>query len=223
MVGTEHLYQVITELSRKERNAYVGTTAFNRVQRLVQDALFDYYLKDYHLDRKIADALNPFLVSEKLPVVDQSFDAASTERTILSIAGVVVKNVPGGEPVVSEHPAKFLAPHEELTTVTSSVRRPDIGCKRFYWAKRGTSYYFYPAGVTSVRASYLRQPLDAFRGITIDTANVVENPDPASTIDFEWDSDQEGPLVELFLFYLGLQTKESSLIQWVQAKKQIAQ
>lgn len=221
MVSVERVFQQVEELSRKERSAFAGSESFNRQQSLVQSTLFDYYTARYGLNRSVPEALLPFLKVEVIPAVAQYVAFPADFRSTLDIGARVVTSVPGGEPNVQVFPAMPLLANEENATVMSAVRKPGVKCKKFYWAPRQGGFKIYPKEITSVEVKYLAVPADAFRNYTTNPVTDVEDPNPTGTIDFLWQPDEEANLVDLFLIYRGIQTRNTDLLQWVAAKKQI--
>ncbi len=81
----------------------------------------------------------------------------------------------------------------------------------------------WPEEAGSVELEYLRAPVTPFRDTTLDSTNDEYNYDSTGSTQLEWESSQQPNFVDLLLFHYGLPTRQTEIIQWVGAKKQIVQ
>lgn len=215
MVSVESVYKNVLALSRKGSTGYSSSDDFNEQQRLVQDTLFAWYFDSYERNQVVPDALRPFLKEPTLACSGGNVALPSDYRHRIECQFVFI--AASGNTV---HPCPYLPGNEEAATLDSYIRKPSADKRRFYHKLLSTGIKVLPGINGALKLKYLCTPPDANRAFTVDTVNYVENPNPGASIDFQWPSQEEGNLVDIFLYLKGISTRQSELLTWVAQKKQ---
>lgn len=216
MVNVEAVFQNVIDISRKGSTGYSSSTDFNAQAPLVQSMLFGWYFERYERDQVIPDALRPFI---KQPILACNLGVVALPADYRHRLECQFGYVAGG--ATTYHPCLYLAANEEVATLESYVRRPDVECRRFYHTLAATSIKVLPAINGTLKLRYLAQPANAVRGFTIDATNLVENYNVGASVNFQWEAQDQVNLVDLFLYLKGISTRQSELLTWVAQKRQL--
>lgn len=223
MINVNLVYERIRSLSTKGKGGYTTSTEFNADSKAAELLLWEYYAEQYERARDVPEAMYPFLTKANLPLaVDGLVNLPSNYGHFVLVNYARITSVPGGEPLVNEYNANYLAKEEEGNTLESPVRGPSYAKRRFYYGfYPGSKIKIFPTGITGqARLQYLRYPTYAVRGYTVDGTNDEENYNPSTSTQYEWPAQEENNIVDLLLLAKGLETRDSQLIQWASTRQQ---
>ncbi len=114
---------------------------------------------------------------------------------------------------------------EVMKTLSSAIRKPKIDVVKqtgkFAYTFVNNMIKVYPKELTgSIYFKYITDPPVSLYNVTIDLVNQEEDYDPATSIDLQWGEQDQTNLVDLMLFFKGIQVREGELLQWVVQKHQ---
>ncbi len=212
MISVQTLWLIIRDLSRKDNiGGYLQTAEFNRQVNLCQDILFDYYI-DNEKEREARGALINFESASSITRSGDTYPLPDDYKEKIEAALEV-----GG----SYYPVHFPARDELLMSLSSAIRGPSIERKSIVGKIRASDIQIWPQSTNKLFLQYYRTPVTASRAVTVDVGNVEEVYVPGSTVNLEWPADLLQDFVDLMLLFKGVVIRDSSLIQWVKARKVI--
>ncbi len=220
MISVNSLKELVETMTRNVQTGYLNGDDFNRLLALIQTDIFEYYRSRFDENEQIFDALRPFIAEKNIVQHDGVYSLpANFERKLDIGVQYVTASQCGGEPTVNYIPVDYLTGDEALLGVNSPVR-VNLAKKRFA-AELFSSYIkIYPREFTGkLYLKYLRTPVTPVWGYEINLTTLLEEYDESSTTDLEWNTTEIGDFTDLFLYYMGLQTRETALINFVNAKK----
>jgi hypothetical protein len=206
----------------------MASTSFNRDIEAANLVLFEYYFVQYELTKKIANAMTPFLVEKSITNIATTnfssvfdYPADLFHETELKFEKTVNKDC-GNE--VSIVPIDYLQDNEEAYTLSSPIRKPDLGKNIIRWNRKNGQIHVYPKEVKSIYIKYLKKPRTPFYATTISVNPLqdIEVYDPVTSINFLWDMQEAENIVDLILLYQGMQLRETAIIQFAKAKQKNA-
>ena len=219
------IFERLQDLSRKDKAGYMSSEEFNRDFAQAQTDLFEFYFQQYERTQSIVDSQLPFLKEVNLPITAGYCDFPADYRHRVEVAYFYLKNADtckAGEPASDEIPMYYLNANEERETQASAIRRPSLADKNLYHLFINGKIKVLPTTLIGlIKFKYFIAPPAAFYAVTLDVTNDQENFDPALSINPIWNMQDEQNLVDLLLFYKGIETRESALIQWVAQRKQL--
>jgi hypothetical protein len=128
----------------------------------------------------------------------------------------------GAEPKVDEWDMTYLNANEERETKQSAIRKPDISTKCVYHAFVNNRIKVLPQTLLGyIKLKYLKVPPAAIYGVTLDVANDQENYNPATSVNSIFNDQDTQNLVDLMLFYKGIEVRETPLLEWVGLRRQL--
>lgn len=223
MINVDQIYQSLRALSTKGKGGYTETNEFNQDSKRAELLLWQFYSEQYERSREIPEAMYPFLAKQNIALtVDGLVSLPADYGHFVLVNYARITSVPGGEPLVNEYNTNYLAKEEEGNTLESAVRSPSFEKRRFYYGfYPGNKIKIFPTGITGqARVQYLRFPIYAVRGYTVDSTNDEQNYNPSTSTQYEWPAQEENNLIDLLLMAKGLQTRDSELIQWASQRQQ---
>lgn len=224
MISIEWLYKRLEDLSRKDKAGYMSDTEFTRDVNQASNILLEYYHLQYEKGQNTLDALQPFITEKRLPIVNGYVDFPSDYRHRLELGYIYVTNTNKCEdnpPTQDPYPMDYLNSNEEMHNERSPIRKSSIEKKRFYHLFVNNKIKVLPSSLTGfVNLKYIRRPIDALYSVKFDTINRQQNFDAATSVDLEWSEQESHNIVDLLLFFKGLEVRETALINWVMQHKQ---
>lgn len=219
------IFDRVQDLSRKDKAGYMSSEEFNRDFSQAQDILYEYYYERFEQTQEIVDSINPFHKEVNLPISGGYCQLPQDYRHRTEVAYLLVENSDSctpGEPTTTPYPMSYLNANEEQETLASAIRRPSLEKRIFRHSFINNKLRVYPKNLTGyIAMKYLAKPPAAVYGVTLDVANDQENYDPATSIDPIW-NDQDGHhLIDIMLLFKGIETRETALIEWIGAKRNI--
>lgn len=217
MINVNSVYEKIQALSLKNSSGYHSNSDFNQQQRLVQDTLFEWYFSVFEATQRIPEALAPFIKEPSIPISDGRIPYPSDyrHRIEVSVAWADGKNI-------TWHRCPYQPAKEVAEYADSFIRRPRKEKRLFYHTFSSLGIDILPKDhIGAARLKYLSTPPDAIRNVTVDTVNIVENYNPTGSVNFAWPSQEESNIVDIFLYFKGIQTRTSELLAWVSQKNQL--
>lgn len=217
MINIEQVYQSLRDLTTKGKGGYTDTDSFNKNSKRAELLLWQYYSQVYERERRIPEAMYPFLedVNLSLPATGYVPIPSDYGHFILINYGKVV-TVPGEAPSVSYVPAIYLSKAEQMNTIDSPIRKPDLEKKSVYYTfESDDRIKILPTGITGLaHLQYLRYPIYGVRGFTLDTVNDEQNYNAGTSTQYEWPQQEENNLVDLLLWFDGIIIRDSEILNW---------
>lgn len=213
MISVAELYKIAyLDVAVEQRSSYVTE---EEITRAINKAQFCLY--NYHRSKGNQRALRPFTksgieldVHGEFVVLPPDFEDLSALYVDAVLAG---KCAPDIRPVTYKDttPAGFRKTRED------SILKGDF--------KRGVAWYTYGGGTImitpaapKVKMDYYRVPTPAKLALTI-LANDETGVDLENSVDLEWDATELENMVTLLLAQLGIEQRESVLLQYFQAQE----
>ncbi len=227
MVRVEDIFNRVRDLSKKDKSGYLSSDEFNRNLNETQQILLDYYYDRFGDDQYDQDSINPFLKEVEIPVINGFVDFPEDYRHRVEVGNIYVENVYSSNcdinnPKVEEYPLRYLAPDEERLTKSSPIRRPSVDKKLIYHTFVNNKIKILPKTVQGVVAfKYISQPPEAIYATSLNTVTDKEDYDDANSVNLIWNEQDKHNIVDIMLMFLGIQIRETALINWVMARKRI--
>ena len=221
MINVEQIYQSLRDLTTKGKGGYTDSDAFNKNSKRAELLLFQYYAEMYERERKIPESMYPFLKTVNLPLTSTGLVALPSDYAHFVLVNyATVLSVPGGEPIVTPYLTTYLSKEEEGDTLASPIRKPNVAKNTLYYTFEPESKIkLHTGGATGLaQLQYLRFPIYAVRGWTLDTQNDEQDYNSGTSTNYEWPVQEENNLVDLLLWFDGLIIRDSQILQWAQAK-----
>jgi hypothetical protein len=226
MISVQLVFERVQDLSRKDKAGYMSSEEFNRDLGQAQNILFRYFYQQFEDRQQIVDSLNPFHKTVNLPIANGFCEFPADYRHRTEVGYLFVENPLCGleQPTVEPIPMPYLNANEVMETLVSAIRKPSKEKKRVYHTFINNKIEVHPYSLTGyIKFKYLAVPPTAIYATTLDLANDQENYDPLNSIDLIWNQQDTDNLVDLLLFFKGLEVRESALLEWVGMKKQFTQ
>jgi len=130
--------------------------------------------------------------------------------------------VPPLSPEITYVPIDYMNSNEVFYTLSSPIRKPNLAKNIARHEELDNTIKVYPIDMKQVVLKYLRRTTQPFWNSTpVSTANGdFEQYNPVGSIDFEWQYENFQDLVDLVMFYMGMQTRETDLIKFAQMDQQ---
>jgi len=222
MIDVNSVKLQIDNLSKKDQAGYSTKDEFNLDLNAAQTFLFQYFYKQYQDSQNVVDALEPFLLDVQLPVaIDGRVDYPVDYAHWAGMYFRMVKNNPCKDPTVSWLPIDLMMANEFAYTMSNSIRKPSIENEILRYRAVNNAMFVYPNNLKNIKLVYFRKPIDAlWNTITVVTPTEdIEEYDPATSIQLEWNKEQEQDFVDIMLFLRGIEIRETALIQFVKLKQ----
>ena len=204
----------------------MSSEEFNRNLEEAQSLLMDWYYSSFEKNEKTLDSLAPFIKETTLSISNQFVSFPSDYRYKLEVGyNYTTNSCNGGEPSVDVKGMQHLKTGEVLKTLSSAIRKPYIntakGTGKFAYTFVNNKIKVFPKElVGSVYFKYISDPPAALYSTTIDATTQEEDYSSANSINLQWSEQDQTNLVDLLLFFKGIQIRESLLLQWVMQKHQ---
>lgn len=212
MISVQSLWLTIRDLTRKENiGGYLQNDEFNRQINLCQDILFDHYY-DHKNESEARQSLTYFESSALISKSSGVYQLPANYKKKMEAALVVNSQY---------YPVHFPARDELLMSLSSAVRGPSIERKVVVGKIREADIQIWPDTNNQLFLQYYKIPTAAARAVTVDIGEIEEVYDSGSTVDLEWPADKIGDFVDLMMLFKGVVMRDSSLVQWVQARNLI--
>lgn len=227
MISVEFIFNRVRDLARKDKSGYMSDLEFNRNLNETQHILLDYYYERFGDGQYGQDSINPFLKELLLPITNGFVDFPDDYRHRVEVGNVHVENVYTADckvnnPKVEEYPLLYLHPDEERQTMASAIRRPSKEKKLIYHTFVNNRIKILPKTIVgNIALKYISQPPEAIYATTLNTDTDKQEYDAANSVDLIWNEQDKHNIVDIMLLFLGIQIRESALINWVMARKRI--
>ncbi len=217
MINVDTLYNRISDLVLKDKSGYIDNTEFNRLMVTTQELVYDYEYAQYERKQAVSDALAGFVKTQQSTMTLGNAGARPSDyRHDLRNATVKLTQMISGVPTVVAKTCTYLHQDEINLTLDSVLRAPSV--ERFYYHFENGVQRVLPAISGYFVLRYLRQPTTPYRAVTLDVSNDQENYDSTTSVQLEWPSQLIRTFEDLMCWYLGLQIRDSEIIQWAQSK-----
>lgn len=222
MIAVDRIHKRVQDLSAKNRAGYISADEFNRNLRDSENLLFAWYWNRYQESKSVEASLNPFL-EEKRKLVSNSFSDHPTDlRYLLHIFASVVDQ--SCEKVTEQLvPCDQLLATEVSQTLSSVIRRPSLENRLFRYENYSGRIKVHPTEFKGqVLFKYLRHPNYGEWNYELDIESQQEVYNASTSQNLEWNEQDESNIIDLMLLFKGIQIRETELINWVSAKKQLS-
>lgn len=223
MIPIDGLYKSVTNyLVLKGKGGYGTNAQFNDDVRRAQSLLQNYYIKVYSETNIIEESLSPFIVETKINIIDSKTEKPSDfKHKIAASYEYYVNNSDFADTLTYAFPIAELRADEWASTLNSVIRGANIDKKRGYYGIMDNAFRVsFPNG--SLKLTYIKTPPTAIRNITLDSATDNENYNSVGSIDLVWNAaDDENNLIDILLWFKGLQIRETEVLSWVIQNKQM--
>ena len=216
--------RVNNDLSRKDKAGYSSDEEFNRDVEECQTLLMEYHYNNFEENQGTLDALEPFIKEVLLPINNQFCEFPLDYRHKLEAGYVISTNQKDidckvGNPTQEPKDMRHLNANEVKKTLTSPIRNPTLKNGLFAYTFVNHKIKVFPKDLVGhISWKYLMDPPAGFYATTVNNVTEELDFDAAKSIDLEWNEQQQPELVDLLLFFKGLQIRESLLITWVKQK-----
>jgi len=222
MINVNNLYIRVKDLSQKNRAGYFSVDEYNRHLQDALNLLFEYYAEDFEKTGKIIDSLRPFIKKGDLAITNSFCDFPSDYRHYLSLAyrNVVNSETCGENPTIDIIGMDYRATDEWDDANDSPIRKPNI-------LKRVVAYRFINSQIEvsqqrgTVQMTYLSKPSGATMGYLVNSSTLEEVYDAGTSVQIPFLEQDETNLTDIILFLLGIQIRETALMQFVGSKRQM--
>lgn len=213
------IYQRVNrDLAKKDMAGYSDNEEFNRNFHDAQGVLVEYYWAQKQTDKAI-DALNPFIKQVDINISSGFVVFPEDYRHTLDLGyNYIISNCEGN--IVNIIPMRFT--HNEQQLIASTIRKPNLSKGRVAYCLVDNKIKTIPKDLTgTVNLKYLSNPIEAIRVVDINTAEDTEDFNEVDSINPLWRDAEEQNLIDLMLFFKGLQIRESAIVDWLQVKQQM--
>jgi hypothetical protein len=209
MIDVNELYNITNDLIRKDHaGGYTSGPEFNRLLKLAQETLYRFYY-DNKDEAQARQSLVAFQTSITIPSTSSGYAKPGNYKDKLDARLLV------GSVVIPVH---FPARDELAMSLSSAIRGPSIERKVIVGESRPGYFYVWPETSYKLLLRYYKEPPVPERVTEIDEVTTAEVYDEAGSTQLDWDYNNLQDFIDLLLFYKGVSIRDSSLLQWVQAK-----
>lgn len=124
-------------------------------------------------------------------------------------------------PDMQLYPCDYLVTNEVMWTLSSAIRKPSIQKGIYRHTFKDGLIHVYPKETKRIYFKYLKQPATPVWGSTfVSNANGdFEQYNPAASTDLEFPPQEISNIVDLMCFYLGIELRETPLINFAKQKQ----
>lgn len=222
MIGINALYETVNKyLVLKGKGGYGTNAQFNDDVRRAQTTLQNYYIKQYDESNIIEESLSPFIVDTVIALSAYTATIPTDFRhKVAAKFSYNANNSDFSSSSLKEFPLIELKANEWDSTNTSAIRKADKTMERgYYGLMNNTLRFSFNKG--DVTLTYIKVPPTATRAVTLDVSTDNENYTSVGTVDLVWNPSDEINLIDILLWYKGLQIRESEIMNWVVSNKQM--
>jgi len=246
MIDVGDFYNKLLTYIRKDvRGKSLTIDEFNHLARIVSYEYYNHLYSQFQESNKITDSLSPFLVfNESLSLTSNNFHAVGS----LAGLTYTYKHIIGNPRYQGDKPIDLVTALEYSDRSDDALTAPTVTHPiAFIGDNAGTlSLYVIPDSVTSIRIDYLKEPDEPFLDYYVnDTTYVVTTIDETTesvtvpsgstyrdgtagdgatpttpvTKNFDFNEEDEPFLMALFLEKLGLQIRDSGVIEYANTQQ----
>ena len=222
MIGIDSLYNTVTKyLVLKGKGGYGSNAQFNDDVRRAQLYLLNYYINRYDESSIIEESLSPFIVETSFDLAAYTAAKPTDFRHKISAKyEYALNNADCTDTTLKGFPLVELTVNDWFSTHASTIRGASLEKERGYYSIiNDTMRFSFKNG--TVTMNYIKVAPTATRAVVLDTGTDNENYTSTGTIDLIWNSSDENNLVDIMLWFKGLQIRESEILNWVISNKQL--
>lgn len=214
MININELHLTLLDILNKNNSQYVSPAEMDRFINLASKDYFNELVGSKNQNRvaygknRVHDRrLNPFRETKSLTIVLSYTDKPADLEQVLSLAYSF-----GG----SQRPFRQLDEQRVDKSFDNPLASPTAEDPVIAETKSG--FEVYPSTIDILILKYLRTPATAKWGFTKpNNRNPVY--DPETSVDLEWDESEKPQLVMRVANYLGLNIRDSSVVQFTEKEK----
>lgn len=213
MIDVDFLYKLTNELIRKDHaGGYTSSSEYNRLLALAQETLYRYYY-DHKDETDARQSLIAFQTSQVIAPTGSFYSKPNDYKDKLDARLLV-----GSKSI----PVHFPARDELAMTLSSVIRGPDIVRGVVVGEVVSSGFNVWPENNGyNLSLRYYTEPPTAERVTSIDVGTSTEVYDESASTQLSWNANNLQDFVDLLLLFKGVVLRDSSLVQWVQAKNAI--
>jgi len=211
----DQIYKSVQAQAAKSRTGYSSAAEFNLQLKLAEELLYDFHTSNLPRQPSI-DALRAFNKFEDVAIDSGLGNLPSDYRRYI---GAIFKKFYAGacatDNVTERYRTHLIQPHELPFARLSPIRGGKTRARYSVCLVDG-GIEVLPNEKGTLELTYYRKPTYAVYGVTVTASGEVY--DSASSTQPEWPDEELNNLVDLLLFYKGVQFRETPLIQYAFAK-----
>lgn len=212
--------RVNVDLARKDRAGYTNSEEFNRSLHDAQSDLAEYYYMRFEKEQKIPDALTFLVKSTLLSIATGAVQLPADYRHRLAIYYRYLKS-DNCTPEDTRYPLRHRNLDQIDEALNSPIRKASLEKKRFYHYQSDGKIYVLPKSLTGmVELIYLTNPGQAVYAVTLNPTTEQEEFDAANSINPDFPLSEEQNLIDLLLYYKGVQIREGALLEFTRLRTQ---
>lgn len=213
--------RVNLDLARKDRGGYTNSEEFNRSLHDAQSDLAEYYYMKFEIEQKVPDALIFLIKTTFLPIVSGVAALPDNYRHRLAIYYRFLKS-----DNCTLKDTRYPLRHRNLDQIdealNSPIRKASLEKRRFYHYQANGQINVLPKTLTgNVELMYLINPPEAKYGVILNPITQQEEYDPLTSVDPFFPLSEEQNLIDMLLYYKGVEIREGALLEFVQMRTQM--
>ena len=222
MIEINKLYDTVTKyLVLKGKGGYGTNAQFNDDVRRCQTMLQNYYINRYAESSIIEESLSTFIQRQTIVLTSDIMPKPVTFRHKISAKyQYTINNADFSNSSLQEFPLIELRANEWDATHNSVIRGANKEKERGYYRIVGDEMQF-SFNKGTVIMTFITKPPTAVRQVTLDVATDNENFNGVGTINLAWNESDENNLIDIMLWFKGIQIRESEIMNWVVSSKQL--
>ena len=218
MINVNDLYLKIEDTAVKDQHGNFNNDEFNRMLVNAQNDVMNFFLSKDGESSFVHDALAPFIKTYST-FITYPVSLPADYRSKRS-ARVQIPRMIDGVATFNWEPLHFLKTDEEYETLKSPIRGPSIQNEVYVYSIDADGINIKPTNLPGTfEMKYVRHPLVAIRAVTVDPVNEIETYNAGGSVQLEWPSQLFNMFHEVICFYLGINIRDSEIIQWLAAKQ----
>jgi len=226
-ISVNYLRERVRTLASKGQAGYTTDEDFNLGLGSAVWTIYEYYVKQYEQTKRIADSLQDFVMQSTIQMTNGTANLPNDYVHELETHVKWVDNNCKDGPEIKYCPADYMNSDEVAKTRKSAIRKPSIKKGIFRHEIRNGKLFIYPPSVSEVEFKYLSKPqLPTQNGIPNYYVTTIQSTsqgdflqfDAFNSIDVPFPEQETENFVDLLLFYLGIETKSSPIVQFAQLK-----
>jgi hypothetical protein len=223
-INVIQLYNTINTLAKVYHAGYDSKEDFNNKLKATEIGLLKLFHDWDEDDQTVTDFLLPFRVNGPLLANDKGFVTLPEDYAFKSsILGVYTENPcdANNPTIIKPIPAFQLRSNEVAMVLNSAIAKPSMEHKRYYYTFRNGGIQLFPEQLRAIEMTYLRYPKYGQIDFTysIVGGEDVAVPNAETSVNLQWKDVTFEYFKYAMLFLLGVELKETALINASQMEK----
>jgi hypothetical protein len=218
MIPINRPFERVKDLAKKDAAGYTDPDEYNRHIRDVQNILMSYYIALMEETQDVPESLNPFITRALSVTNSGTATRPSDLRYFLEVYAGHPQQV-DCKTMIAYYQATYAGSREVGRRQSSPIRKATLEKPVYHY--EGSTIILLPSDITHTTIRYIRYPSEAIYAYTEDEEDDHIIFDAGNSVNLEWLPQDEHNIVDLLLFFKGLETRDTAIIQWVAGKKQL--